>query len=64
MVYNTGTDNKPLDSFGRPIWKIPSIAEYQMTKKEFERIVMLRREKLIQSPSGKDQSDNIRHKRR
>jgi len=36
--YNIGTDDKPLDSFGRPVWKLPTIAEYQMAKKEFERI--------------------------
>lgn len=61
-MYNIGTDNKPLDSFGRPIWKLPSIAEYQIAKKEFERIAKLKHEKLKQSSSDKNQHGN-RHKR-
>ena len=34
--WNTGTDEKPLDSFGRPVHRLPSMAGYQMAKKEFE----------------------------
>ena len=31
--WNTGTDENPLDSFGRPFHRLPSMAEYQMAKK-------------------------------
>ena len=31
--WNTGTDENPLDSNGRPFHRLPSMAEYQMAKK-------------------------------
>jgi len=37
FYYNCGTAKNPIDINGRPSAKIPTLAEYAMAKKDFEK---------------------------